>query len=105
MQTVTAIDTTCCPQRTGFPWFSDSYVKFTGAPADTPPPPPTVTDAIDFMTFDAIAESAEIAEGLCRQVVEAADRGERLRVRAYAGLLSRAVRNTLLAVAELGVVA
>jgi hypothetical protein len=60
------------------------------------------TNAVDFMTFDAIAESAEIAEGLSRQLTEAADRGERLRVRAYAGLLTRAVKNILITTAELG---
>lgn len=65
-------------------------------------PPPTLADALADLRFDDIAESAELAEGLAQQVADAADRGERLKVRAYAGLLSRAVRNILTTVAELG---
>ena len=105
MQPSTAFDTTNA-QRTGWPWFSDSYIKIAGAP-EWPPRPtvsdaPTIIDAIDDIRFEDIAESAEIAEGLARQVADAADRGHRLKVRAYAGLLSRAVHNMLLTVSELG---
>jgi hypothetical protein len=84
--------------------FSDSYIKLANAPEPFvyfPPTPPLVS-AVDDLRFDDIAESADLAEGLARHVAEAADRGERLKVRAYAGLLSRAVRNMLLTVSELG---
>ena len=97
------------PQRTSidsyicWPSFADlSFVKPPAGSPSWPIPLPTPVDAIDDLRFDAIAEDAEIAEGLARQVGDAADRGERLRVRAFAGLLSRAVRNLLLTVSELG---
>lgn len=65
---------------------------------------PQRTVALDGLRFNAIAEAAELAEHFAGIVAGAAERGERLRVRAYAGLLSRAARNALLAVAELGAV-
>jgi hypothetical protein len=64
---------------------------------------PQRTVALDSLRFNAIAEAAAAAESFAREVAGAAERGERLRVRAYAGLLSRAARNALVAIAELGV--
>jgi hypothetical protein len=64
--------------------------------------PATLKPALDNLRFEAICEAAELAEHFAALVADAAERGERLRVRAYAGLLSRAARNALLAVAELG---
>ena len=58
--------------------------------------------ALDFVRFDAIAEAADLAGELTGVIVEAADRGEGLRVRAYAVMLARAARNLLEITAELG---
>jgi hypothetical protein len=61
-----------------------------------------IIGALDTLRFDAIAEAADLAGDFAGAVAEAAERGERLKVRAYAGLLSRAVRNLLITTAELG---
>jgi hypothetical protein len=87
---------------------SSRYIRWTGATTNEwmlvlveEAPPPTVADTLNALRFGAIAEAADMAEALARKVAGAADRGERLRVNAYAGLLSRAVRNILAAASEL----
>ena len=63
---------------------------------------PTFHDALDFLRLNAIAEAADHAAEFAEIVSEAALRSDRLRVRIYAGLLSRAARNVLMTIGELG---
>lgn len=56
----------------------------------------------DELRLEAIGEAAELAAEFAAVVCEAAAAGDGLRIKLYAGLLARAVRNACLAAAELG---
>lgn len=72
------------------------------APEPSPRSIPTVVSALDRLRLEAVAENAALAADFAQEVAEAAERGEVMRARTYAGLLSRAARNALLALAEIG---